>query len=326
MAIKIGVPRALLYYNFYPAWKAFFNELGAEVVLSPKTNKKIVDDGVSNTVDEACLPVKVFFGHVLNLKEKGVDYIFVPRIVSVEKKRYLCAKFLGLPDLVRASLSDIPPLIDMEIDLYRGYNRMVGRELDRIGRIFTRDRKKIKRAEEAAIIAQSTYEGYLKSGLLPGEALRKIEGAKVAKKPDNGLLRIGLLGHSYNLMDEYVNMNIIKKIEDFGGTLVTADMLKDSDIEYGASCYPKDMFWTYGREMLGAGRYMLDSGTVDGVIIITAFGCGPDSLIKEMVEREYKRRNTVPLLSLTIDEHTGEAGVITRLEAFMDLLRWKEVV
>jgi len=182
LAIKIGVPRALLYYNFYPAWKAFFNELGAEVVLSPKTNKKIVDDGVSNTVDEACLPVKVFFGHVLNLKEKGVDYIFVPRIVSVEKKRYLCAKFLGLPDLVRASLSDIPPLIDMEIDLYRGYNRMVGRELDRIGRIFTRDRKKIKRAEEAAIIAQSTYEGYLKSGLLPGEALRKIEGAKVAKK------------------------------------------------------------------------------------------------------------------------------------------------
>ncbi|MDI6600527.1 MAG: acyl-CoA dehydratase activase-related protein [Thermoanaerobacteraceae bacterium] len=326
MDIKVGIPRALLYYNFYPAWKVFFNELGAKVILSQKTNKKIVDDGVLNTVDEACLPVKVFFGHVINLKDRGVDYIFVPRIVSVEKRRYLCAKFLGLPDLIRASIRDIPPIIDMEIDLYRGYNRNVDREIDRVGMIFTKDMRKIRKAKEAAIIAQNNYEKHLKSGLIPREAIRIMEGAKVVKAPDSGLLKIGLLGHNYNIMDEYINMDIIKKINDFGGTVITADMLKESDIEYGASCYPKDMFWTYGREMLGAGRYMLDSGIVDGVVIVTAFGCGPDSLIKEMVEKEYKRRNTIPILSLTIDEHTGEAGIITRLEAFMDLLRWKEVV
>lgn len=326
MDIKIGIPRALLYYNFYPAWKAFFSELGAKVILSQKTNKKIVDDGVLNTVDEACLPVKVFFGHVMNLRERGADYIFVPRIVSVEKKRYLCAKFLGLPDLLRATIADLPPVIDMEIDLYRGYDSRVDREINRVGKIFTKDIQKIKKAKEAAVIAMNTYKKYLKEGLTPKEAIRKMDGVNPTKKPDSGFLRIGLLGHDYNIMDEYTSMDIVKKINDFGGKVITADMLNESDIEYGTLCYPKDMFWTYGREMLGAGKFMLDSGIVDGVVIVTAFGCGPDSLIKEMVEREYKRNNTIPILSLTIDEHTGEAGIITRLEAFMDLLRWKEVI
>ncbi len=326
MGIKIGIPRALLYYNFYPAWEAFFNELGGQVILSQKTNKKIMDDGVMNTVDEACLPVKVFFGHILNLKKKNVDYIFVPRVVSLEQDRFLCPKFLGLPDLVRASMTDIPPIIDMDIDLYRGYGRKTRSEIKRVGRIFTNDMRKIKSAEQAGESALKIYTKYLKDGFIPKDALRMTEGTKPIKKSTEGSLKIGLLGHVYNIMDEYISMNIIKKINDFGGTVITSDMLSKSAIDYGASCYPKDMFWTYGREMLGAGRYMLDNDLVDGVILVSAFGCGPDSIIKDMVEREYKRKDTMPFLTLTIDEETGEAGLITRLEAFMDLIQWKEVV
>jgi predicted nucleotide-binding protein (sugar kinase/HSP70/actin superfamily) len=326
MDIKIGIPRALLYYNHYPAWKAFFNELGGQVILSQKTNKKIIDEGVMNTVDEACLPVKVFFGHILDLKKKNVDYIFVPRVVSLERNRFLCPKFLGLPDFVKASMEDIPPIIDMDIDLYRGYGRKMRNEIKRVGRIFTDDTRKIKRAEQAAKDALKTYTEFLKDGYIPKYAMRMAEGKRPIKKSTGGSLKIGLLGHDYNIMDEYISMNIIKKINDFGGTVVTSDMLSKSAIDYGASCYPKDMFWTYGREMLGAGRYMLDNDLVDGVVLVSAFGCGPDSIIKDMVEKEYKRKDTMPFLTLTIDEETGETGLITRLEAFMDLIQWREVV
>lgn len=74
MTYKVGIPRALFYYKFYPFWTTFFNELGVETVVSEKTTKKILDDGVKSCVDEACLAIKVFYGHVLNLKDR-VDYL-----------------------------------------------------------------------------------------------------------------------------------------------------------------------------------------------------------------------------------------------------------
>ena len=92
---KVGIPRALLYYNYYPLWKVFFEELGAEVVLSELTNKKILDDGVYCCVDDACLPMKVFHGHAVHLKDR-VDYLFVPRLISVEKTVYM-------PEILRPS-------------------------------------------------------------------------------------------------------------------------------------------------------------------------------------------------------------------------------
>jgi predicted nucleotide-binding protein (sugar kinase/HSP70/actin superfamily) len=77
MAIKIGIPRSLFYYRLFPLWESFFEELGAELVVSDITSRKILDDGVKSCVDEACLPVKLFHGHVINIKDK-VDYLFIP--------------------------------------------------------------------------------------------------------------------------------------------------------------------------------------------------------------------------------------------------------
>lgn len=319
----IGIPRALLYYNFFPWWKVFLETLGNEVVVSSKTNKAILDAGVKNSVDEACLPVKVMFGHILDLKDKGVDYIFIPRIVSVEKNRYLCAKFLGLPDLVKAMLDDIPPIIELEINHYKG-ERAFDREVIRFGRMFTRNIRQIKEAREKADRVQGEYERLLKE-MTANDALRILFGAHVSPEKKQYGMKIGLIGHSYDIYDEYINMSIIEKLNDMDCQVITADMLTEKQIAQGASHVKKDMFWTYGRQLLGSGLYFLDEQNVDGVILVTAFGCGPDSLIKEIIEREYKRRNTLPLLCLTIDEQSGEAGLQTRLEAFVDLLRLKEV-
>ena len=88
--MKVGIPRALGYYNYYPFWHGFFEALGIEVILSSPTTKQILSKGSALVVSETCVPVKVFVGHILDLLEKGVDKIYVPSIQSIDKKIYLC--------------------------------------------------------------------------------------------------------------------------------------------------------------------------------------------------------------------------------------------
>ena len=82
-------------------------------------------------------------------------------------------------------------------------------------------------------------------------------------------------------------------------------------------------YWTYENEVSGAGQYYLVSG-VDGVIGLTTFGCGPDSVMIDMVRRQAARLKTTPFISLTLEEHTAEAGIVTRLEAFLDMIQRKK--
>lgn len=106
----------MFYYKYIEFWKAFFTELGAEIIVSELTNKRILNDGVKVCVDEACLPVKLFFGHVINIMDR-VDYILVPRFTSISKGEYVCPEFGGLPDMVRHTIKGLPKLIDTEVNL-----------------------------------------------------------------------------------------------------------------------------------------------------------------------------------------------------------------
>ena len=116
MKVKIGIPRGLFFFQYYPLWKVFLEELGLEVIVSDKTNKKIMNEGVERCVDGACLPVKVFHGHVENLIDR-VDCLFIPRFTSVTRKEYVCPKFGGLPDMIRNSFTGLPEIIDTEVNL-----------------------------------------------------------------------------------------------------------------------------------------------------------------------------------------------------------------
>ena len=75
--------------------------------------------GIELCVVDACLTIKIFHGHVVYLIGK-VDIFYVPRIISIEPKEYICPKFLGLPDMVRNSILDLPAIIDSELNLYKG--------------------------------------------------------------------------------------------------------------------------------------------------------------------------------------------------------------
>jgi len=97
--ITIGIPKALLYYKYKDLWITFFEELGCEVIISPNTNKTILNEGIKLSMDEACMAMKVYMGHINYLIDK-CDYILVPRIKCIKKHEKVCTNFSALYDLV----------------------------------------------------------------------------------------------------------------------------------------------------------------------------------------------------------------------------------
>ncbi len=303
MKIKIGIPRALLFYEYGPMWITFFNELGAEVIISPKTNKDILNKGTSAAVDDACIPVKLYHGHVINLKNK-VDYLFIPRIMSVYQNEYVCPKFCGLPEMIKYSVTDMPKVINTKIDLRKKDNLF--NAMFEIGSYVTDEKKKINRAYELAL---SKYDEY------------KEKQKKDFVIKENNIM---LMGHPYILEDEYINMNIKKKLNSEGYNCLVPDMLDEELINEYASRYHGKIFWLFFRHMIGACLYLLENRLVDGIIYLSSFGCGIDSVVCETVERNIRRAGDIPFMLITIDEHSGEGGFNTRLEAFMDMLKWRK--
>jgi predicted nucleotide-binding protein (sugar kinase/HSP70/actin superfamily) len=320
MTVKVGIPRGLMYYYYYPLWQEYFTNLGGEVLTSPKTNKAILDMGVKSALDETCLPVKVFYGHVAWLKDK-VDYIFIPRLISVEWKEYICPKFMGLPDMIRANISGLPAVIDTTLDMSKSPKNKLkfARE---IGLIFTSNPWVMANAWKKAVLKQKAYETLLVSKkMFPEEAIAYLqEKNNRILEANNYRLNIALLGHGYNIYDSYISMSIINKLRERGVNVYTADLLEVEEINNEAAKLPKRMFWTFGRKSIGGASFFLSNNKVDGMIHVASFGCGPDSMVGELILRQTRRNSNIPILTLTIDEHSGEAGVVTRLEAFLDML------
>jgi predicted nucleotide-binding protein (sugar kinase/HSP70/actin superfamily) len=396
--MKIGIPRALLYYWYGPAWQAFFRAAGLEPVVSPPTNKAIMTAGLKAAVDEICLPVKVFIGHCLEL-QKTCDAVLVPRLTSVARKEFTCPKFMGLPDMVRRLLPRTPVII---WESAGGFLPERVWTLPGAGMAFDREflppagvargnahgqlLRRIKKPLAAAARAHAVYTGLLRRGYLPGEAMAVFEGMHARgqdrlagidpEKQGAGPGRInpeihevepdrvnpdekgaklnriapdhtakwdrvvGLVGHPYCLYDSFVNTGILRFLQQEGCRLLTPEMLPEEEIAAALKGLPKAVYWTMGRWALGASRLFrahertwtrtrgqaggagIDGVTgVDGLIHVAAFACGPEALIGELIKRECSRE--LPYLQIYLDEHSGEAGLHTRLEAFLDLLDGK---
>jgi len=325
--IKVGIPRALLYYQYYPMWRVFFEELGVEVVVSPPTTQTTLFSGSSRVVADTCLPVKVFLGHVLSLVEE-CDYMFIPAIRSVKRKIYNCSKFLGLPDMTRAVIPESPPVLGIEVDVNRGRRRLY-HTIYKLGRHFTWDPFKVRQASIAAWQAHLNYKQLMAShNFTPPQAIERIFGIPQAEPTarQGSLISdqttIAIIGHPYLIYDEHINHRLIHRIEQAGSRVLTPEMVTTAELESAITKLTGRAYWTYEEEVVGAGEYYLGSGT-DGVIGAMAFGCGPDSLMMDMVRRQAARLRATPFMSLTLEEHTTEAGIVTRLEAFLDMIHRK---
>ncbi len=318
--MRIGIPRALFYYQYFPLWKTLFEALGYEVVLSQPTNKEILRQGIELCVDDACLPIKIFHGHVANLIGK-VDMIYIPRIVSVEPREYICPKFLGLPDMIKNSVSKIPYIVDAEFNMYKGRYYILYHLLN-LCKILNINPSRMLLAYGKAMYAQRQFEKLLvKKSAVPLDIFdqKQEKQSQPYIKEDNNI-KVLLLGHNYNIYDDYISMGLIRKLRKHKIDFITCEMVEKNEIQEGNKKLSKDLFWTLGKKTIGTAYYFLERKQVDGVIHIASFGCGPDSLVGELIEKRIKREFKIPFLNLNIDEHAGEAGFNTRLEAFLDVL------
>jgi len=318
--ITIGIPKALLYWYYIPFFKTLFEELGFKVVVSENTNKDIINKGVIHSVPELCAPVKINNGHVVELMEKGVDFVFVPRFVSINKHEIFCPKFMGLPDLTIHSIPELgDKMLTFKIDVRKEF---IGdyKSYLQLGEKFGIEKAKLKNAVKAA------YNAWINSRKksLKGINLKNVNSGIIKEKKINKSgINIGLMGYVYNIYDSYLSMDITDKLESMGIGYTTFEMIEDESIYAQTKKLDKTLFWTFSNKVLGAGLDLLENGKIDGLVHITAFGCGPDSFLGKIFEIEAEKAN-IPFLTIRVDEHSGENHLITRIEAFGDMLRRKK--
>jgi len=321
--VKIGIPRALFYYVYYPKWESFFQALDTEVICSGNTTKIILDEGVREAIADACVPVKIFFGHALALKDK-VDFLFIPRIVCTNKKNVYCPKFLGLPDMIRHGLPDMPPIIDVRVDT-RAQKFAVWKAYQHIGKFLGKSNIKTFNAYRLANRVHRRFIKLLLSGYQPTEAISVLKNKNLnLNRKHEGELTFALLGYPYTINDPYVSVQLINKLKKMGINVLTTENIPLRALNRQKINLQKNFFWTFSDRVMRAAKYYFESGVIDGAIHLTAFGCGPDSLLNNFIEREVKKYPAIPFMTLTIDEHSGEAGITTRLEAFIDMVKRKQ--
>jgi len=326
----IGLPRALLFYELYPFWRAMFRELNLRLLVTPPTSRSVVERGAGQAVDEACLPVKVFYGHVMSLRDR-VDAVFLPRVVSLQRGTYTCPKLLGLPDMIRHNVGRLPRAIIADFDETKKGRGLAVSALAlarRLGRGPRRARDGVAGGMEAlrrfraALSGGLTFEKAVRWAVSGSGSPAPVPGSWRELASHNGRIRVGLVGHPYNLFDRGVNLDLQRKLERLGCLILTSEMLSEEEVAEESRRMPKQIFWSSGRRIMAAVTKFRREELVDGIIHLESFGCGPDSVVGEIAERETKRESRLPYMALTIDEHTGEAGLVTRLEAFADMLDW----
>lgn len=319
--MQIGIPRAMSYYNFFPFWFGFFEDLGIKVVLSDKTTKETMSKGSALVVTETCLPVKVYVGHVLNLLEKGIDKIFVPSLQSIEHKIYNCSKIRGLPDLIKNVVKKDFTIIDATLDKSEKNQGLYQFLKEAVKAFGITDEKRIKAASKAGWKVFNNFKIMMNSGIPFEKALKFAKEGKVVivNSQKEYPINVALIAHGYNLYDERVNMKIFDKLEKLDVKAFTANMASEEQLMEGVSALDSKLYWANELEMTGAAGHYLQDNKIDGIITLNAFGCGPDSIMIERIQRYAKKFNK-PCLHLSLDEHTGEAGFVTRIEAFTDML------
>ena len=137
-------------------------------------------------------------------------------------------------------------------------------------------------------------------------------------------ISVVIMAHGYNLFDERISLNLIKKLEKMNIKVYTSLNISKEDSINAIHELGEIQYWANELDLTGPAAYYMLNKKVDGIIALSAFGCGPDSLMVDEISY-HAQKFGLPMLHLNIDEHTGEAGFVTRLEAFTDMLFRKKM-
>ncbi|MBC7189648.1 CoA activase, partial [Candidatus Aerophobetes bacterium] len=236
-----------------------------------------------------------------------VDYLFLPSIIDFPKttprlrRTYNCPWSQALPYFINSAL----PLEEYSVKILQpkiSLREGIDKALKEVGEALSNNPLKIKRAIQKA---KQTQENFYRALRKMGEEVLENLGEKIA---------FVVISRPYNGCDPGLNLDIAERMRELGMLAIPMDFLP-IDPSLISEDYP-NMYWNYGQRILAASFYIKTTKNLYPVYI-TNFGCGPDSFVSKFFEEEMDR----PFLELQIDEHSAEAGIITRLEAFLDSIQ-----
>lgn len=309
----IGIPRILQFFEWLPFFATLFQELGYKVILSPPTSKEIIKKGCEITPAEPCFPIKIAFGHIKTLLEMGVKRIFLPQISDFPPEHpqfelgKICPYVQSIPWIVSASInfsSYSAEILNPVFHLGRpGY--VLNEEIKHLAKLLGESVERVKKAWKVAETAQRDFRHFLKQ-----------RGKEILKEFKNQLILV-IVGRPYNAFDPGANLGLHYKIRKLGLVGLPVDMLPLEEVLDFTGI--EGMYWEYGQRFLLSAHFIREIPNLFP-IYFTNFSCGPDSFIEHFFEELMGGK---PFLEIEVDEHSAEAGVVTRLEAFVDSIKDK---
>ncbi len=327
--MRVGFPRAMGYYYLYPFFRTLVHELGAELLLSPPTSPRLLERMELCPTDEPCLAVKLHFSHADALAQLAqVDVLLLPVISRVEST-CCCPKFIGIADMIRHGLRLPDERVLTPVLEYTDDDRRLTRALRPLARrLGVHERAPLLRAIRAARRAQQDFRDYCVSRqCTTPEAFRALEhgdhrkggstAAACVTTPDAvPAPTVAVIGHPY-LLYELVSQGMIDRLRR-DARVFTAEMVAPEAIGSALRSIPDgERMWPFEAMLLAPHCICCARTRWIKMILVGSFECGPESIIESYIEEEAQRQG-IPLMLLTLDEHSGEAGLVTRLEAFMD--------
>ncbi len=301
--ITVGIPMAFSVYSMYPLYSWFFHELGINTVLS----KKVRPEGVARAESEYCFPAEIAHGAVHDILDMETDYIFVPHfrdMPSYEEDVHanFCPITQSLPYYLRKAFPEVEdsrflrPVVSFKYGVKKAMSFFVDMARDLgIGE---------SEAENAFMVAYEKQSEYFRREKEMGRVA--LEEARKASRPV-----IALLGRPYNAFTKDANMGIPKKFTSRGFTVIPYDMLPFE----GQDIFP-NMYWYYGQQDMKTAQFLKNEDNIF-VTFITNFSCAPDSFMLHYLKWIMGIK---PFLILELDSHSADAGVDTRVEAFLDII------
>lgn len=313
---KIGIPKFLLYYELYPLWAAFFENLGFEVVVSDTISKEIYQKSLGKIPVDTCYPIRCTYSVVENLLDKKVDYLYLPYVSNMEDDNYEtkyahnCQYIQHIPDLIMSSFGHIP-ILKHTIAFKDKYSGVLQSFIE-LGCLLGKGSEESEKAYRAGILALNCFK------------------KKCLDIGVNGLFELKdyskvfvLIGHPYILHEEFFNLNLVKRLMKIGIPTIAADMLPLSTAISKAANI--DLHWKTNNTAVNAiefiDQYNKSHDNMLLPVFITQFGCAADSMLTPYL-KDLLGEN--PWLEIEVDEHNSITGILTRCEAYWDSILSKK--
>jgi predicted nucleotide-binding protein (sugar kinase/HSP70/actin superfamily) len=329
------------------ALKTFVEKLGASVILPPATTKRTLETGVKLSPELVCLPFKITLGNFIEALDNGADSLFMA--AGARKCRFGYYHYLQ-GTILKNNFSNFQLY---PVSQYTPYQFV----FEKIPGIFSVSPTKVIHAL-LMLLAKSelieTFRAKLrlvravdfeqaakfeKQGIGVIEAANNISEIRRARRifksyPTNGKhpeIKLGLVGEIYVMIEPFANQEIEKELGRLGALVISKRSLFGHlkhllKIDWG-SYRSASLAYRYLRESPGgeaiktvAEAVQFAKQGVDGIVHIYPFTCMPENIALSALEK-ISEDYGIPILSLSFDEHTSRTGFLTRLEAFVDLVK-----